>query len=30
MAWILFVLTMLVTVTLFKGVGRFIYYEGDR
>ncbi len=30
MAWILFVLTMLVTVTLFKGAGRFIYYEGDR
>src|SRR5690606_34766716 len=30
MAWILFVLTMAVTILLFKGLGRFVYYEGER
>jgi len=30
MAWILFVLTMGVTLLLFKGFGRFVYYEGER
>lgn len=30
MAWILFVGTFAVTVLLFKGLGRFVYYEGER
>lgn len=30
MAWILFLITMGVTLILFKVVGRFIYYEGER